>query len=84
MVSHYSWWINVFCKHNHAWNLYTTRSKTIMEFLVITMVIWFALAGLVSLMFFHEGTKGIEKEPYYGRKTGKLYTAKATRKDYRI
>ena len=55
-----------------------------MEFLIITMVIWFALAGLVSLMFFHEGTKGIEKEPYYGRKTGKLYTAKATRKDYRI
>ena len=28
------------------------------------------------------GTKGIEKEPYYGRKTGTIYTAKKDRERY--
>ena len=53
-----------------------------METIVIIMVIWFALVALVSLIFFSEGTKGIEKEPYYGRKTGTIYTAKKERSDY--
>ena len=49
---------------------------------LLIMIIWFALVSLVTFIFFSEGTKGIEKEPYYGRKTGKVYTAKSTRKDY--
>ena len=53
-----------------------------MEFVLITMVVWFALVTLITFIFFDEGTKGIEKEPYYGRKTGKMYTVKSSRKDY--
>ena len=46
---------------------------------VLIMILWFALVGLVTYIFFGEGTKGIEKEPYYGRKTGTIYTAKKSR-----
>jgi hypothetical protein len=53
-----------------------------MDAVIIIMIIWFALVSLVTFIFFDEGTKGVEKEPYYGRKTGKMYTAKSTRKDY--
>jgi len=53
-----------------------------MEFVLITMVVWFALVALISFIFFGEGTNGIEKEPYYGRKTGTIYTAKSTRSDH--
>jgi len=49
---------------------------------VLITVVWFALVTLVTFLFFSEGTKGIEKNPYYGRKTGKMYTAKSSRKDY--
>ena len=38
--------------------------------------------GIVGLLINSEGTKGIEKEPYYGRKTGTLYTAKKDREKY--
>jgi len=31
-----------------------------------------------------EGTKGISKKKYYGRNTGKIYTAKKRRRDYII
>jgi hypothetical protein len=53
-----------------------------MDAVIIIMIIWFALVSLVTFIFFDEGTKGVEKEPYYGRKTGKMYTAKSSRKDY--
>ena len=39
---------------------------------VLITVVWFALVTLVTFLFFGEGTKGVEKEPYYGRKTGKM------------
>lgn len=52
-----------------------------METIVITMVIWFALVALITFIWFSDdsGTKGIEKEPYYGRKTGTIYTASKDR-----
>ena len=49
---------------------------------VLIMVLWFALAGIITFLFFGEGSKGIEKDPYYGRKTGKIYTAKKSREKH--
>ena len=37
---------------------------------------------IIALLIDSEGTKGIEKEPYYGRKTGTIYTAKKDREKY--
>jgi hypothetical protein len=45
-------------------------------------ILWVALVSLVSLIFFAEGTKGVERTPYYGRKTGTIYTAKKTRSEH--
>ena len=38
--------------------------------------------GYVAKLLFPEGTKGIEKQPYYGCKTGTIYTAKKGRKEH--
>ena len=54
------------------------------EAMILTFGIVISIFCIILLLFRNEGTNGIEKEPYYGRKTGKLYTAKSTRKDYRI
>lgn len=53
------------------------------ESIVLIAIIWFAFVSIITFIFFsEEGTKGIEKEPYYGRKTGTIYTAKKERSDY--
>ncbi len=49
---------------------------------IIIAILWIALVSLVSFFFFDEGTKGVEKDPYYGRKTGTIYTAKQTRSEH--
>ncbi|MDA8842249.1 hypothetical protein N9N08_01095 [bacterium] len=42
-----------------------------------------SLIAIVHLLITEGGgTKGIEQEPYYGRKTGKIHTAKKERVDY--
>jgi hypothetical protein len=41
-----------------------------------------SLIAIVGLLFGAEGSKGIEEEPYYGRKTGKLYTAGKNREHH--
>ena len=50
------------------------------------MIITFAVvASLFCIMVFAlsgEGTKGIEKKPYYGRRTGTKYTASKDRDKY--
>jgi len=50
---------------------------------ILMAIIIPALIGLFSMMFniinSEGGTKGISKEVYYGRKTGKQYTAERTR-----
>jgi hypothetical protein len=40
-----------------------------------------SIAGTALLVLAAEGTKGIQKQPYYGRKTGTKYTAKKAREE---
>jgi hypothetical protein len=40
-----------------------------------------SIAGTALLVLADEGTKGIQKQPYYGRKTGTKYTAKRAREE---
>ena len=49
---------------------------------LLIAILWFALVSLVSFFFFDEGTKGVERDPYYGRKTGTIYTAKKERSEH--
>ena len=53
-----------------------------MDGVILIAILWLALVSLITFFFFDEGTKGIEKDPYYGRKTGTIYTAKKERSDY--
>ena len=53
-----------------------------MDGVILIAILWIALVSLITFFFFDEGTKGIEKDPYYGRKTGTIYTAKKERSDY--
>jgi hypothetical protein len=39
------------------------------------------VAGIALLVLTAEGTKGIQKEAYYGKKTGIKYTAKKIREE---
>ena len=55
----------------------------IMEAIIIIPILWVSMILLYLFLTKNlEGTKGIEAEEYYGRKTGTKYTAKETRKDY--
>lgn len=46
------------------------------------------LIAIFQMMFFvinsEGGTKGISKDAYYGRKTGKQYTAEKSRENYLV
>ena len=53
-----------------------------MDGFIIAVGIIAAFYGIISLLITAEGTKGIEKEPYYGRKTGTIYTAKKDREKH--
>jgi hypothetical protein len=53
-----------------------------MDGVILIAILWLALVSLITFFFFDEGTKGVEKDPYYGRKTGTIYTAKKERSDY--
>ena len=53
-----------------------------MDGVILITILWLALVSLITFFFFDEGTKGVEKDPYYGRKTGTIYTAKKERSDY--
>ena len=54
-----------------------------MEGIIIIPILWVVMIILYLFLTKNiEGTKGIESEEYYGRKTGTKYTAKKTRKDY--
>jgi len=55
----------------------------ILEAIIIIPILWVVMILLYLFLTKNlEGTKGIEAEEYYGRKTGTKYTAKETRKDY--
>lgn len=53
---------------------------------ILVAIVVPAVIGLFSMMFSiinnEGGTKGISTEPYYGRKTGKQYTAEKTREHH--
>jgi|TARA_R110001592_G_scaffold138966_4_gene358603 hypothetical protein len=54
-----------------------------MDGVILTAGMIASLIAIVSLLLSEGGgTKGIEEEPYYGRKTGKLHTAKKERSNY--
>lgn len=53
-----------------------------MDGVILIAILWMALVSLITFFFFDEGTKGVERDPYYGRKTGTIYTAKKERSDY--
>ena len=53
-----------------------------MDGVILIAILWLALVSLITFFFFDEGTKGVEKDPYYGRKTGTIYTAKSSRSDH--
>tara|TARA_Y200000002_G_scaffold295075_1_gene249481 strand:- start:91 stop:261 length:171 start_codon:yes stop_codon:yes gene_type:complete len=54
-----------------------------MEAIIIIPILWVVMITLYLFLTKNiSGTKGIEKEQYYGRKTGNKYTAKSSRKDY--
>ena len=44
-------------------------------------ILLLSIAGSALLVLTAEGTKGIEKQSYYGRKTGIKYTAKKIREE---
>ena len=39
---------------------------------------------LLNLVTDEGGTKGLERDPYYGRKSGKIYTAKKDREKHLV
>ena len=53
-----------------------------MDGVFLIAILWLALMSLITFFFFDEGTKGVEKDPYYGRKTGTIYTAKKERSEH--
>ena len=54
-----------------------------MEFGLIFAITLFSLAGIYGLLVRDlEGTKGIEKRPYYGKYSGKIHTAKKSREKH--
>ena len=53
------------------------------ESILIIPILWVTMSCLYLLLIRDiHGNKGIEKEPYYGRKTGKIYTASMSREDH--
>lgn len=53
---------------------------------ILVAIVVPAVIGLFSMMFSiinnEGGTKGISKSMYYGRKTGKIYTAEKSREQH--
>ena len=56
--------------------------EKMVEAVLLSAGLILGLLTILLLAFAGEGTKGIEDEPYYGRKTGKVYTAKKERSNY--
>lgn len=55
-----------------------------MEAILLTFALVVSIFCLILLLFNAEGTKGLEREPYYGRKTGTIYTAKKDREKHLV
>jgi hypothetical protein len=55
-------------------------TEILISFIILSTMVCIYLLLAKNL----EGTKGISKNKYYGRNTGKIYTAKKGRRDYII
>lgn len=55
-----------------------------MELLVLILIAKVSALGIISFFMYDEGTKGIEREPYFGRRTGTRYTAKKSREKHLV
>ena len=57
-----------------------------MDGVILVAIIIPAMIGLfhllLNLVTDEGGTKGLERDPYYGRKSGKIYTAKKERSEH--
>jgi len=53
-----------------------------MDAVIITFGVVASLFCILMLVLSAEGTKGIQRKPYYGRKTGTKYTANKDRDKY--
>ena len=83
MVSYYSRFIDVDGELHHAGDFLITRNKIIMELGLIMAVCILSLAGIYGLLVRNlEGTKGIERKPFYGKYSGKIHTAKKRRENH--
>ena len=53
------------------------------ESILIVPILWITMSCLYMLLIKDiHGNKGIEKDTYYGRKTGKKYTAREDRQQH--
>ena len=53
------------------------------ESILIVPILWITMSCLYMLLVKDiHGNKGIEKDTYYGRKTGKKYTAREERQEF--
>tara|TARA_Y100001937_G_C7033248_1_gene291079 strand:+ start:206 stop:382 length:177 start_codon:yes stop_codon:yes gene_type:complete len=54
------------------------------EGVIIVPILWIVMSAIYMLLTgnLKEGTKGIHKDVYYGRKTGKQYTAERSRQEH--
>jgi len=55
-----------------------------MDGVILAVGIIASFYAIISLLISAEGTKGIEEKPYYGRKTGTIYTAKKDREKHLV
>ena len=54
-----------------------------MEGIIIVPILWIVMSAIYMMLSSNiEGTKGIHKNVYYGRKTGKQYTAERSRQEH--
>ena len=60
--------------------------EKMIDVVIIVAIMIPVLLGIGQMMFTvingNGGTKGISKEAYYGRKTGKVYTAEKSRENH--
>ena len=53
------------------------------EGVIIVPILWIVMSAIYMMLSSNiEGTKGIHKNVYYGRKTGKQYTAERSRQEH--
>ena len=56
-----------------------------MDGVILVAILVPGIIALYTFLFYNiEGTKGLKEKPYYGRKTGTIYTAKKDREKHLV